>query len=338
MPEPNQAMLIAMTAAFLLSLAALFLLFQRHIEGKHLLAYESRRRVPWGPFAAMAPILFLGSSTLLAALSTDHTEITAADFMASGWINSALMLGFVVLMMAFLAVVADADARDLGLPESTPQLVRDVGIGMIASLASLAPVYMVQYVLFVVFKPEQQHELIEQLLEHRSPQMMLVGIVMAVVAAPVFEEFTFRVLLQGWLERVEDKFIGYRSSERKQNDLVTSESEEDRNAKSTGPTIAYDCPPVNGASIKPTGAESDDDALPEHGMIDTLPHGWTPILISGFVFGLAHIGHGVAPVPLVVFGIVLGYLYQRTHRLAPSVVAHMLFNAYSMGLLWLQIG
>ncbi|MGI9427588.1 MAG: CPBP family intramembrane glutamic endopeptidase, partial [Bythopirellula sp.] len=67
------------------------------------------------------------------------------------------------------------------------------------------------------------------------------------------------------------------------------------------------------------------------------PHGWTPILISATVFGLAHVGHGVAPVALVLFGIVLGYLYQRTHRLVPCITAHMLFNGYSMLQLWLQL-
>ena len=59
--------------------------------------------------------------------------------------------------------------------------------------------------------------------------------------------------------------------------------------------------------------------------------------MSGTAFGLAHLGHGVAPVSLILFGIVLGYLYQRTHRLVPSITAHMLFNSYSMVLLWLQL-
>ena len=59
--------------------------------------------------------------------------------------------------------------------------------------------------------------------------------------------------------------------------------------------------------------------------------------MSGTAFGLAHYGQGVAPIPLVLFGIVLGYLYQRTHRLTACIAAHMLFNSYSLGLLWLQL-
>ena len=43
-------------------------------------------------------------------------------------------------------------------------------------------------------------------------------------------------------------------------------------------------------------------------------HGWAPILLSAGVFGLAHSGQGAAPAAIVLLGVVLGYLYQRTHR------------------------
>jgi membrane protease YdiL (CAAX protease family) len=34
---------------------------------------------------------------------------------------------------------------------------------------------------------------------------------------------------------------------------------------------------------------------------------------------------------------VLGYVYQRTHRLLPSIVCHALFNAFSLYVLWLAL-
>ncbi len=283
MPETlNPSAFLAMTAAFLLSLLALFFLFHRHLGGNRpLLAYQPRTRVPWGPLAAMIPLFFLVSS-VLSTMVPRSENIDPDDFILSGWLNSAVMLGLVLVLLASLTTITGANALDLGLPTSLRQLARDAGAGMLACIASLIPIYLLQFALHLALQPEQQHQLIEQLLEHRTPQMMLVGVVSSVIAAPVFEEFTFRMLLQGWLERKEDEH-------------------------------------------------------PERSMIASLPHGWTPILISSFAFGLAHVGHGVAPVPLVVFGIVLGYLYQRTHRLAASIAAHMLFNAYSMGLLWLQI-
>jgi len=88
-----------------------------------------------------------------------------------------------------------------------------------------------------------------------------------------------------------------------------------------------------------TAAATGDAPLqpPTRGLFPGLAHGWTPILLSGFAFGLAHIGHGVAPVALFLFGMVLGYLYQRTHRLVPSITAHLVFNAHSMLVLWLTL-
>jgi len=307
-----------MATAFLLSLVALFFLFQRHVEGQPLLAYQPRRPVPWGPLAAMVPLFFLVLN-FLSALGESPEDIDPAKYIAMGWLNSAVMIGLVAAAMVLLAATVDADARDLGLPASLRQLAGDASVGIFACIASLVPTYLVLYVLHVVFQPEQQHQLIEQLLQHRSPQMMLVGFVIAVIAAPVFEEFTFRTLLQGWLERKEDEWSNDQDAE-----PVLTELETDLDGEPVLTELKTD---LDG-----------EPARPKSGMIAGLPHGWAPILISSLVFGLAHVGHGIAPVPLVVFGIVLGYLYQRTHRLAASVAAHMLFNAYSMGLLWLQIG
>jgi membrane protease YdiL (CAAX protease family) len=65
--------------------------------------------------------------------------------------------------------------------------------------------------------------------------------------------------------------------------------------------------------------------------------GWSPILISGTLFALAHLGHGVAPASLLPLGMALGYVYQRTHRIVPSMVCHALFNAFSLLMLWLAL-
>jgi membrane protease YdiL (CAAX protease family) len=73
------------------------------------------------------------------------------------------------------------------------------------------------------------------------------------------------------------------------------------------------------------------------GVLPGLIRGWGPILISGVVFSAAHWGHGVAPVSLLPLGWTLGYLYQRTHRLAPSIVCHALFNAFNLVMLGLAL-
>ena len=64
---------------------------------------------------------------------------------------------------------------------------------------------------------------------------------------------------------------------------------------------------------------------------------WLPIVISSLIFALMHYSHGPDWVPLIILAAGMGYLYQRTHRVVPSLVVHALLNSLSMFGLWLQI-
>jgi membrane protease YdiL (CAAX protease family) len=57
-------------------------------------------------------------------------------------------------------------------------------------------------------------------------------------------------------------------------------------------------------------------------------------MVSATAFGLAHFGYGPEPIPLFLLALVLGFLYQRTHRIIPCIVTHSLFNLFSMIILW----
>ncbi len=317
---------IAMVTAALFSLATLFYLFQKHIAGRSLLAYQARYRVPWGSLVALLamsmPVLALVAffSNLVRGEQTTTAEaITIQDFMLMGSFDTVFKILFVFSMMIWLRTFFRANAHDLGLPTSWKQLRRDVGIGTIACIAALLPINFLQIFLINAFDSKTLHPLVEQLQENHSPAILMLSFCMVVIVAPLFEEFTFRGLLQGWLERCEDEALAYTATER----------------RPAAPDGALDI--IGDDSNLRLAPEYVSALRPTHGWIRELPHGWAPILLSGFAFGLAHLGHGVAPIPLVLFGIVLGYLYQRTHRLVPSITAHMLFNAYSMLLLWLQL-
>lgn len=52
---------------------------------------------------------------------------------------------------------------------------------------------------------------------------------------------------------------------------------------------------------------------------------WPAVVVSGVVFGLAHLQWHEAPA-LAVFGIVAGVLTVRTGRLGPAIAAHVVFN------------
>ena len=128
-----------------------------------------------------------------------------------------------------------------------------------------------------------KHPLIEALKAQPNRATFISTTIAALVAAPLFEEFLFRVLLQGWFEAIEAR----------------------RRVLRLG--------------------------IPGEGPA------WWPIVLSAALFAMLHIGQGPAPIPLFFLALVLGYLYQRTHRIWPSLVTHFLLNAGSMLILWTQI-
>ncbi len=357
--------LLIMFATSLASIGTLLVLFERHIGGKPLLNYEFRQRVPWraGIVLVMMILTFSGVALTLAAIANDHEEqaevasapevnestraeareqditessqveeqANSLEFIVNSLGFTAFSIMLVVAVGGWLNISVGASPVDLGLPTSGEQVLQDIKIGCVACVASLLPIYVLQIVLISLFEPQLEHPLIERLSENHSPAMLLAGFLLAVVAAPLSEEFIFRLVLQGWLERWEDETIGYTGSMRPHIENGLPEME------------------VPGSEFGGDRSHSFEEKLavlpdqtpapqPGSGVLSSLPHGWLPILISGTLFGLAHLGHGVSPIPLVLFGVVLGYLYQRTHRLVPSITAHALFNAYSMIMLWLQLG
>lgn len=61
-----------------------------------------------------------------------------------------------------------------------------------------------------------------------------------------------------------------------------------------------------------------------------------PVVLSSLAFALAHVGQGLAWVPLFFFGLVAGYLARQTGSIVPGIVFHGLFNAVSVLLVLAQ--
>ncbi|WP_182867794.1 CPBP family intramembrane glutamic endopeptidase [Rhodopirellula sp. JC639] len=55
-----------------------------------------------------------------------------------------------------------------------------------------------------------------------------------------------------------------------------------------------------------------------------------PVYATSVLFAAMHLGQGAAPVPLFFLSVGLGFLYQRTGRLVPAIVVHMLLNAATL--------
>ena len=64
--------------------------------------------------------------------------------------------------------------------------------------------------------------------------------------------------------------------------------------------------------------------------------GMMAIGLSSLAFAAAHVGQGMAWVPLFFFGLVVGYLARQTGSIVPGIILHGLFNAVSVALVLVQ--
>jgi membrane protease YdiL (CAAX protease family) len=280
---------------------------------------EPRQPVPWNGISVLGIVLlsFVLQSTLPYAFglrtADAHDEsgtlLTVENarpvLLGAGLANLvAMAIGMLALRWAF-----GAGVQDFGF--STQRLRSDIRLGFMATLAVLLPVYVVQFVLTQFVKGRHPIEVL--ITEHPQPALLLLSAFTAVIVAPLSEEFFFRVLLQGWLERI---WPPARTS--------------------------IEAPAVEGASIAAT-----DDAVADAAMSPVPPDAapttirWAPIVISAAIFSLLHLGWPgdirPDPIPLFVLSLMLGYIYQRTHRIWPSIVVHFCLNGLTMVALMLEL-
>ncbi|MFV1967879.1 MAG: type II CAAX prenyl endopeptidase Rce1 family protein [Pirellulaceae bacterium] len=214
-----------------------------------------------------------------------------------------------------------ATRRDLGIEPK--HAARDLGLGLLA-FAMVAPgVYGLQWIL--VQWVESKHPLIELLKENPDPRFLILSTFSAVLVAPLAEEYLFRVLLQSWLERLARGDVDTASMLVGRLDTSTPSEESDwRDGDEDDPDSAENNPDF-----------ADRDRLrSERGQ--RRPPFW-PIWVSAGLFAGAHWSHGPDPIPLFLFAIALGYLYQRTRRILPCIVLHLLLNTCSLAALWLDV-
>ncbi|MEX0611312.1 MAG: CPBP family intramembrane glutamic endopeptidase [Pirellulales bacterium] len=327
--------LLALLAA---SVATWYALIARWRRGEPALKYEPRTPVPWGVPIAMLAVVFVAISLL------SPSDVDAAPPPPEGANPlevSQRLIGLILFQSAVIgavlfivAVIYRANLRDFGFPEYAHELVRDIRIGILACLAALAPVYGVQLLMLYLFGPSK-HPLVE-MVTRGEPNVAIVFLasVAAVVVAPVSEEILFRLLLQGWLEKWKDRRVRRHDEQQKDDALTTNDeariTNDDREASANS---SFD---IRHSSLEAPIPPAEPTLLvepPSRGLTG-LPYGWTPILISSLLFAVAHFGYGPDPIAIFFLALILGYVYQRTHRIVPCIVAHALFNSLAMLILW----
>jgi membrane protease YdiL (CAAX protease family) len=296
-----------------------------------LLPFEPRRPVPWNAVGAGLAVLMV-SLTLFEAIGNFSESATekpsnlepSAVALLANMLPEVILVGGVLMM---IGLYFHTDRRDLGWPRDGREFARDVRIGATTGLAALAPILLTQAVLVLLFRgPDtmSEHPLIKMLAKGEPDWgLMIAATVAAVVIAPVCEEIMFRLLLQGWLEKWEAKSVGLLEP------LPEPLAEIDETATADAAIMAD----ATNEAAPPKAAEPFIESPPTHGFAG-LPFGLMPIAVSSLLFGLAHFGYGPEPIPLFLLALALGYVYFRTHRIVPSIVAHAIFNSFAMLQLW----
>jgi membrane protease YdiL (CAAX protease family) len=358
--------LLALTAAFgaiaLLGPYVWYTVFTRLVRREPVLEHEPRRLASWGfidlfifllvLFVAMAVLMLAFRAALGAPLETaaigDDDNRTRLYLMLISAVGQLIAAG---LTAAFILLRTGCNWRDLGL--SREDFVRDVRLGATAFCALAIPTFVIQGIL-TRFWPSV-HPLIESLKVDKDPQFLAIGLFAAVIAAPLTEEFAFRVLFQGWLEKMFDPaaifrpgfaqslFIGQSLRTPQyvpiEVELIQAELARPEEPRSIylGPPPPEEPPRLN-PYVAPRALSSDPD---DQTIVPPNFPAWltdiVPITATAALFAVMHIAHGPDFIPLFVLALGLGYLYRRTHRITPSLVVHFLLNLMSMTMLCVTI-
>ena len=246
---------------------------------------------------------------------------------------SLVQLGtLAVVVLATLWICWRTRITWLQMGWSLRSLPRDLAMGLGALVLFAPPIMIVMGLATFLLKEKYDHPIIA--IVNANPWLIGYAFLMAVIAAPLFEEFFFRVILQGFLQAIAAGRISARSIlfGRPAVPVFASHPENLQALPASDVSSSYTneiTPYAIGSSLnaeRESLAGENASPMPATGLVAT----WWPILTSSTLFGLAHFSYGVSWIPLILLGIVLGWLYHLTQRIWPCVVLHMAFNSISM--------
>ncbi len=173
---------------------------ERLVRRRRLVEFEPRFVVPWAAWDVMALALsYLFCEVLAVSIARHLTGGSPAAISPTALAaQTTARLVWLVGAVAYLQFKSGAYADDLGI--TLRRGGYDLRLGGVMFLAVILPVFAVQWLLVFVLEMPSDHPLLKLTREGNNLGVMVLATVAAVVVAPLFEEFVFRVVLQGWLE------------------------------------------------------------------------------------------------------------------------------------------
>lgn len=238
--------------------------------------------------------LAAGSPDGVTPLDSEDVTITSHDLVVTSIAGSTAQLLVLFSLMVWMGLTRREYLVRWGLWPSWS----DVRLGLIASLFILPPILMLAQLLDW-YVQEYEHPVLDAVKQQPTLAVFLSMTFSAAIVAPIFEEFLFRGLLQGSIQKLTRRLAFERQA---------AEQELDR------PTISETVSPAEVASWP-----------------------WNAVLVSSATFAIMHLGNGAAPIALFFFAVALGYLYRQTGRLWPCITVHFTLNLFSMVILGLEV-
>ena len=177
-------------------------LFKRQSLEKSYLPLNEEPRSRWNSFPEIL-IVFLTSFLLslgpmlwlLKTPSEEQPSISLNSLVERVLFNLGLSLIFAVALVSKERPWSSIGIRFHDLREQ-------FRLGIYGFFAAVVPMTISMFATLPFRGAENQHSLLKQLME--SPDMAMISMigVTAVIAAPVFEELIYRVILQGWLSTI----------------------------------------------------------------------------------------------------------------------------------------
>ncbi|QDT12117.1 CPBP family intramembrane glutamic endopeptidase [Stieleria marina] len=259
---------------------------------------------------------------LTAAPGDQATAEDAPDLLPLLAINTfagAIAMGITLI---WLITISGCTLSHVGLKMHSA----DVQLGLKGAFWFIPPVLLIS--MFASMMIPYEHPVLDTLAANKVFGTWLMLFVSTAMIVPAVEEFMFRVLLQGGLQRIADN--QHAGSKIADSQAVGAPGDElDRQAVlQLSPEDRPDSWVAD--AYQPPTATSDATATPYE--TDSLwrPQSYWPIVVTSVFFALMHLGQGAAPIPLFFLSLGLGYLYRQSGSMIPPLIVHMILNGTTL--------